>query len=66
METEYLHSFLLVVESGSMSEAARRLNLTPAAIAQQMRTLERELGTGLLARAGRTVQPTALARCASR
>jgi len=59
METEYLHSFLLVVESGSMSEAARRLNLTPAAIAQQMRTLERELGTGLLARAGRTVQPTA-------
>ena len=59
METAYLHSFLLVVESGSMSEAARRLHLTPAAVAQQVRALERELGAGLLARAGRTVQPTA-------
>ncbi|MEJ7685945.1 MAG: LysR substrate-binding domain-containing protein [Variovorax sp.] len=58
METSYLQSFLLVVESGSMSEAARRLDLTPAAIAQQIRTLERELGAPLLARAGRTVQPT--------
>lgn len=58
METAYLHSFLLVVESGSMSEAARRLDLTPAAVAQQLRVLERELGAPLLARAGRTVQPT--------
>jgi len=58
METAYLHSFLLVVESGSMSEAARRLDLTPAAVAQQIRTLERELDAPLLARAGRTVQPT--------
>ncbi|MEJ8850410.1 LysR substrate-binding domain-containing protein [Variovorax rhizosphaerae] len=58
METAYLQSFLLVVESGSMSEAARRLDLTPAAIAQQIRTLERELNVPLLARAGRTVQPT--------
>jgi len=58
METTYLRSFLLVVESGSMSEAARRLDLTPAAVAQQIRTLERELNAPLLARAGRTVQPT--------
>lgn len=58
METGYLRSFLLVVESGSMSEAARRLDLTPAAVAQQIRTLERELNVPLLARAGRTVQPT--------
>lgn len=58
METDYLRNFLLVVEAGSMSEAARRLDLTPSAIAQQMRTLERELGVPLLARAGRTVQPT--------
>jgi len=58
METAYLQSFLLVVESGSMSEAARRLELTPAAVAQQIRTLERELNAPLLARAGRTVQPT--------
>lgn len=58
METAYLHSFLLVVESGSMSEAARRLDLTPGAVAQQIRALERELHAPLLARAGRTVQPT--------
>lgn len=58
METTYLRSFLLVVESGSMSEAARRLDLTPAAVAQQIRVLERELNAPLLARAGRTVQPT--------
>ena len=58
METAYLQSFLLVVESGSMSEAARRLDLTPGAVAQQIRALERELAAPLLARAGRTVQPT--------
>jgi len=58
METGYLESFLLVVESGSVSEAARRLDLTPAAVTQQIRALERSLGAPLMARAGRTVQPT--------
>ncbi|NMM79585.1 LysR family transcriptional regulator [Acidovorax sp. SRB_14] len=58
METSYLYSFLLVVESGSMSEAARRLNITASAVAQQIRTLEREFNVSLLARAGRTVLPT--------
>lgn len=58
METQYLRSFLLVTETGSLAEAARRLHLTAAAVAQQMRTLEREFGAELLARAGRTVAPT--------
>ena len=58
METSYFSTFLLVVESGSMSEAARRLEITPAAVAHQLRLLERELGTRLLTRAGRTVAPT--------
>ncbi len=58
METSYLHSFLLVVETGSMAEAARRLNVTATAVAQQIRSLEREFGAPLLARAGRTVLPT--------
>ena len=58
METSYLHSFMLVVETGSMAEAARRLHITAAAVAQQMRILEREFKTPLLARAGRTVVPT--------
>lgn len=59
METKFLQAFALVAEAGSMAEAARRLDLTPAAIAQQVRSLERELGADLLVRAGRTVRPTA-------
>ena len=58
METGYLRSFMVVLASGSMSEAARQLDLTPAAVAQQMRVLEREFGVPLLRRAGRTVAPT--------
>lgn len=58
METTFLESFLLVVETGSMAEAARRLNITAAAVAQQIHTLEREFHAPLLARAGRTVLPT--------
>ena len=58
METSYLSTFVLVVEAGSMSEAARRLEVTPAAVAHQLKLLERELGTRLLTRAGRTVAPT--------
>ncbi|QIL80587.1 LysR family transcriptional regulator [Diaphorobacter sp. HDW4A] len=58
METSYLQSFMLVVETGSMAEAARRLHITAAAVAQQMRILEKEFKTPLLARAGRTVVPT--------
>ena len=37
---------------------ARRQDLTPAAVAQQVRVLEKALGTVLLGRAGRTVAPT--------
>ncbi|EHP43781.1 LysR family transcriptional regulator [Cupriavidus basilensis OR16] len=58
METAYLNAFLVVVDTGSLAQAARRLNVTPAAIAQQVHVLERELGTSLLGRAGRTVAPT--------
>lgn len=59
MDIRYLQNFLKVVSLGSMSEAARQLELSPAAIAQQMRALERELGASLLVRQGRSVQPTA-------
>lgn len=58
METTYLETFALVVDTGSMAEAARRLNITAAAVAQQLQCLEREFKTALVARAGRTVQPT--------
>lgn len=58
MDTRFLDSLLMVVECGSMAEAARRLNLTPAGVAQRIRALESEIGTPLLTRSGRTVQPT--------
>nr|WP_281383368.1 LysR family transcriptional regulator [Pseudoxanthomonas broegbernensis] len=46
---------VLVAEHGSMAAAARKLNITAAAVAQQIRALEREMGTPLVTRAGRTV-----------
>ncbi len=58
METAFLQTFVLTAETGSMAEAARRLGLTPAAVALQVRTLERDLGVPLMVRSGRTVLPT--------
>ena len=58
MDTRFLDSFVTVVDSGSIAEAARRLKLTPTAVAQRIRALESEIGVGLVARSGRAVQPT--------
>jgi len=58
MDTQFLESFVVVVEHGSVAEAARRLNLTPAAVTQRIRALEHEIGTVLLSRSGRTVRAT--------
>jgi DNA-binding transcriptional LysR family regulator len=58
VETQFLNTFITVADHGSMAAAARLLNITPAAVAQQIRTLEREIGTTLIARVGRTVSVT--------
>jgi DNA-binding transcriptional LysR family regulator len=58
MDTRFLESFVAVMDCGSIAEAARRLNLTPAGVAQQIRVLEKEIGAELVFRSGRTVQPT--------
>jgi DNA-binding transcriptional LysR family regulator len=58
MDTRFLETFLAVVENGSIAEAARRLNLTAAAVAQRIQALENEIGVDLLFRSGRTVRPT--------
>lgn len=58
MDTQFLNTFVTVVDQGSMAAAARVLNITPAAVAQQIRTLEREIGATLIARVGRTVSVT--------
>jgi DNA-binding transcriptional LysR family regulator len=58
MNTQFLESFLLVVEYGSVAEAARRLSLTPAGVTQRLKALEQELGMALVSRSGRTLRPT--------
>lgn len=58
MDSLYVDSFVMVADSGSMAEAARRLHLTPTALAQRVRALERELGVPLVARSGRFVHLT--------
>lgn len=58
MDTKFLNTFVSVVDSGSMAAAARKLNITPAAVAQQIRSLERQLEAPLIRRAGRTVAVT--------
>ncbi|HEY8585135.1 MAG TPA: LysR family transcriptional regulator [Rhodanobacter sp.] len=58
MDTQFVNTFVTVVDCGSMAAASRVLNITPAAVAQQIRALEREIGVPLIARAGRTVRIT--------
>jgi DNA-binding transcriptional LysR family regulator len=58
MDTRFLETFLLAVDTGSIAEAARRLHLTPAAAAKRIRSLEREIGAVLVSRSGRTIKPT--------
>lgn len=58
MDVRYLQTLLSIVDHGSIAEAARRLALAPTTIAQQIRSLEADLGSPLLTRAGRTVRLT--------
>jgi DNA-binding transcriptional LysR family regulator len=58
MDTRFLESFVMVVEHGSVAAAARRLHLTDAAVKQRVHALEREIGTKLVGRSGRTVRAT--------
>jgi DNA-binding transcriptional LysR family regulator len=58
VDLRYLQSFMVVVEVGSLAEAARRLDLTPAAVAARVRALEVEFGADLIRRSGRSVRPT--------
>jgi len=59
METRFLQTFLIVVETGSLAETARRLNITPSAVVQRIKALEGEIGSSLVSRAGHAMRPTA-------
>lgn len=50
--------FVAVVETRSFTRAAERLGITKAVVSQQVARLEAELGTGLLVRTTRRVEPT--------
>jgi DNA-binding transcriptional LysR family regulator len=62
METRFLETFIVVVDRGSIAEAARHLDLTAAAVTQRIQALEREIGVELFSRSGRTVVPTQASR----
>ena len=52
-----LRAFHATAEAGSFVGAASALNVTQAAVAQQVRALETELGVALVQRAGRGICP---------
>jgi DNA-binding transcriptional LysR family regulator len=58
MDTRQLAAFCAVVERRSFSQAAERLGVTQPAVSLQVRSLEQRLGTRLLDRSGRRVEPT--------
>ncbi|WP_082020611.1 LysR family transcriptional regulator [Leisingera sp. ANG-M1] len=50
-----LKAFAQLAETGSVAEAARHLNVTPAAVSQQIRKLEQHLNKALVQKHGRGV-----------
>jgi DNA-binding transcriptional LysR family regulator len=58
MDTRQLAAFCAVVERRSFSQAAERLGVTQPAVSLQVQALEKRLGTQLLDRSGRRVEPT--------
>jgi len=57
-----LYAFVLVAETGSLTAAAERLNITQPAISKRIRALEAELGVALLRRGANAMQLTEAGR----
>src|SRR5690349_9465518 len=62
MDTRQLSAFCAVVELKSFSQAAERLGVTQPAVSLQIRALEKRLGSQLVDRSGRRVEPTEAGR----
>ncbi|HEX2020857.1 MAG TPA: LysR family transcriptional regulator [Aurantimonas sp.] len=56
MDSLHLETLVRVAEKGSFVAAANDLGITATAVAQRIRSLEAEIGVGLVARSGRTVR----------
>ena len=61
MDTVFAVTLLAVIEEGTVAGAGRRLGITPGAVTLRIKALEREFRTSLVARAGRSIVPTAAA-----
>ena len=59
LNLDHLRAFVDVIEHGSFSAAARRLDLSQPAVSLQIRQLETWLGVRLIERVGRKSRPTA-------
>jgi len=55
---EGVASFVAVVEAGSISEAARRLNLSKSVVSERLAELEKAMGANLLRRTTRRLSLT--------
>lgn len=58
METRYLKTLVVAVETGSFSKTAEVLHLTQSAVSQRVKFLEERYGHQLLDRSGPTLEPT--------
>jgi DNA-binding transcriptional LysR family regulator len=59
LDVRRLQVLRAVVTSGTVTAAAAHLGYTPSAVSQQIAVLERQAGTALFERVGRSVRPTA-------
>ena len=62
MELRQLRYLVRVLELGSVTKAAESLRISQPAVGEQIRNLEEELGTGLLVRHSRGIEPTEAGR----
>ena len=53
MDTRQLQTLLAIAEEGNFAAAARKVNLTPSAVSQQIAALEKELGVSVFDRSRR-------------
>src|SRR5882762_11886549 len=58
LDTDQLRSFVAIVDTGSFTRAAERVNKTQSAVSMHVRRLEEQLGRPLFAKVGRGVRLT--------
>lgn len=58
LDTDQLRSFLAIVDCGSFTRAAARVNKTQSAVSMHMRRLEEQLGCALFVKEGRAARLT--------